>query len=158
MNIPFIDIKNIFSNEGLDYIRKIVDNNIVCAFDFEKNEIKDIYNLLGSQLSKFVKNISIISIKKVCEYLVDKLVPYFFGNNPRKDEYIRTYLHVACMYDRIASNEALIEPSWGETLKRERKADFNFLVELFEEVNGFISIKVPKGELYYFLNSLPDRK
>lgn len=158
VNIPFIDIKNIFSNEGLDYIRKIVDNNIVCTFDFEKNEVKDVYNLLGSQLSKFVKNIQIILIKEVCEHIVDKLVPYFFGNNPRKDEYIRAYLHVACMYDRIASNEALIEPSWGETLKRERKADFNFLVELFEEVNEFISIKVPKGELYYFLNSLPDRK
>ena len=111
--------------------------------------------MLYEQVRKFLKVLSASQVADYCIMVVNSIGDRFFAGEFAVDSVVRTYLHTACMLDRIAAGEALKEPDWGKKIREERAADFKLLQEILQQNSGSWHREIPLGEICYFLSSIP---
>lgn len=155
-DIPYINVSELFLSEGLKKIETLI---IEQTGDIKNNgfdeQHKDLYQILREQLNKFLKSLSAQDVDGCCEEIVEKIADYFFKQQISQDTIVRLYLHLACMFDRIYSNEALKEPEWSFDLKKSRQKEFEFLKRTISHESKKLHLDISEGELCYLLNSLP---
>jgi len=156
-NIPFVPVSELFMESGFTRIRELLqkkkDNE-----DFEDistRKYADTYKLLATQIDKFVKTLPKQKVAACCMNVVDQISEMFFRGELGEDGVVRTYLHAACMFDRVYLGEALIEPQWGKKIQQERAMDFKCLQKILSVSSAKLFLEIPVGEICYFLSSLP---
>ncbi|SEJ29662.1 Transcriptional regulator containing an AAA-type ATPase domain and a DNA-binding domain [Propionispira arboris] len=156
-DIPFVHIGSLFVDGGMTIIRNLLQQENAAVLDTPVSirRYEDVYKLLAGQLSKFVKSLPVAEVSSCCERLVEKIDCEFFMGVMEQDGIIRTYLHAACMFDRIHAGEALQDPDWSGKIQRERAKDFQRLRKFVQGCGAKMSLQIPDGELCYFLSSLP---
>ncbi|WP_196604069.1 sigma-54-dependent transcriptional regulator [Pectinatus haikarae] len=153
--VPFINIGDLFLPEGLSKVRKILSDKQAAGTRLLSKQYKELYQILREQINKFAASLPPEKVADCCEKIVEKIAAHFFVQQIAQDSIVRIYLHLACMFDRVNSNQALKEPDWGAELKISRQNDFSFLEKLINAHTKNLLLIVPSGEIYYFLNSLP---
>lgn len=123
----------------------------------EKWEQRDIYEQLSSQIGKFLKVLPSKQVHEYCISVVQQVSKHFFNEALSSDGIVRTYLHTACMLDRVYADEPLDEPYWGQQFKTDRQEDFQQLQDIFASIHTIFTKKIPDGEICYFLNSIPSK-
>ena len=157
--VPFLHVSELFSDDGLNKIARIIEKP--CPFPGIKEKQQETcgteatYELLAGQLGKFLKSLPPERVCDVCKNLVEKIAAYFFRETIEQDAVIRIYLHAACMFDRVHVKESLLEPAWADSLRKERPEDFSYLKKVIATAALTLQMEVPDGEIYYFLSSLP---
>lgn len=134
-----------------------VQENIESMSAASEWEQRDIFEQLSSQIGKFLKVLSPKPVNEYCVAVVRQVSRHFFHESLSSDGIVRTYLHTACMLDRIYGGEPLDEPHWGAQLKADRQEDFRRLQEIFTSIHTIFTKKIPDGEICYFLNSIPSQ-
>ncbi|MBU2703782.1 transcriptional regulator with AAA-type ATPase domain/transcriptional regulatory protein LevR [Sporomusaceae bacterium BoRhaA] len=157
-HVPFVPVSELFEHGGIDRIKELLQKkygveNI--SQDLKVRKYRDTYKLLETQLNKFVKALSIEQVASCCMELVDAVSEHFFAGEMEEDCVVRTYLHAACMFDRIHAKEALQEPQWSLKIQQEREKDFKCLKQIVSVCGAKLSLQIPTGEICYFLGSLP---
>ncbi len=157
-HVPFIPVSEIFEHGGINRIKTFLrtayeDGEMPGAVKVGK--YSDTYKLLETQLSKFVKALPVNKVAHCCIELVDAIAEQFFAGVMEEDCVVRTYLHAACMFDRVHAKEALQEPVWSLKIQQERERDFKCLQQIVAACGAKLVLDVPVGEICYFLGSLP---
>lgn len=166
MDDPHIDRIPFFSASGL--FDESVLRKIAAILEGEKEDSaamnvsaewkqRDIYEQLSSQIGKFLKVLPSKPVNEYCVAVVQQVSKHFFNEALSSDGIVRTYLHTACMLDRIYADEPLDEPHWGHQLKNDRHEDFHQLQEIFSSIHTIFTKRIPDGEICYFLNSIPSK-
>lgn len=154
--IPFVHVGDLLVSEGMEKLQRVLQswkNAPQGIHKFRKYE--ETYKLLEEQLGKFVKSLPLKEVARQCTELVERIADSFFEGSMEPDGIIRTYLHAACMFDRIHTKEALLEPQWSFQIQKERERDFTCLQKIVTDCGAKLSLQIPIGELCYFLRSLP---
>lgn len=157
-HVPFIPVSEIFEHGGIKRIKTLLKTAYDAGKMLEDVKVEkhsDTYKLLETQLSKFVKALPVNKVARCCIELVDAIAEEFFDGAMEEDCVVRTYLHAACMFDRIHAQEALREPAWSLKIQQERERDFKCLQQIVATCGAKLSLDVPIGEICYFLGSLP---
>jgi len=155
--LPFVPVSELFTEQGLEHIRWLLLEDALDEAPAVPSDGKyaATYQLLAAQLDKFVKNLPVRQVADCCVKTVDRIAECFFQGTLEEDGVVRTYLHTACMLDRICAGEALLEPQWGKALRQERAKDFECLQQILLQSAQRLSLAIPDGEVCYFLGSLP---
>jgi len=156
-NIPFVPVSELFMESGFTRIRELLQKkkNNEDFEDISTRKYADTYKLLATQIDKFVKTLPKQKVAACCMNVVDQISEMFFRGELGEDGVVRTYLHAACMFDRVYLGEALIEPQWGKKIQQERAMDFKCLQKILSVSSAKLFLDIPVGEICYFLSSLP---
>lgn len=157
-SVPFMHVTELFAPRGIQKIHALLSQERKQPDQARNNEcsIKEAFELIDGQLTKFVKALPIDKVRLCCEELVETIGKKLYRGCLPKDALVRIYLHAACMFDRINEGEALHVPEWSDQIQKERPEEYQQLKQILSDIAEKIVMEVPDSEIYYFLSSLPD--
>lgn len=159
-SVPFVHVSELLTPAGIRHVGFLLSQapNGERRADGNQAEIKEAFALLDGQLNKFVKALPTDKVRPCCEALVQEIGKVLFTGCLPKDALVRTYLHAACMFDRIKAGAALQTPEWSGRLQAKRQEDFRRLKQILFDAGKNLMLEVPDSEICYFLSALPDRE
>jgi len=110
---------------------------------------------LAREVHRFCPSLAPEAASRACEALVARIEGQIYRSELKPDLAVRVYLHAASMLDRLATGNPLMMPAWGESLRKQRPEEYRLLDEILTDVCEEIGLKVPAGEVCYFLVTLP---
>lgn len=154
--VPFFPASALFDETILQKMIAQLHESIASKNSYTAaEEVPHIFSQLASQIGKFLKTLPAEPVSNYCFIAVQRISDDFFHGELSSDGIVRTYLHIACMLDRIYAGEPLNVPNWGAKLQESRKKDFQQLREIFSSIKSELAREIPLGELCYFVSSLP---
>jgi len=154
--IPFVNTCEILTSEGLRRVSSLLKSTLNSGDSVASVSGHSWRDRLKENLGRFVSHIPANTAAELCDVFLDRLQKEVYRVELSTDVAVRTYLHAACMFDRLARGDALPTPPWGNDLRWKRAEFFNEMYMLLEEVAGLEGLTVSEGEVCYFVSTLPD--
>lgn len=154
--VPFIPISQVFQSDGwqrLEFLLRGWDD-VKPASTVSSSRQRHL-DCLGREVHRFCPSLSPEIASRACEEMLSRIEGQIYRSEVSPDLAVRVYLHAASMLDRLATGNPLMMPSWGEKLREQRRSEYSMLEDILTDVCEGVGLKVPAGEVCYFLVTLP---
>ncbi|MGO5023061.1 sigma 54-interacting transcriptional regulator [Lawsonibacter sp. LCP25S3_G6] len=160
-NVPFLEMSKVLTNQGLSEIdltlRGWTNRQVPSELSGRELTRKEVIALINSRIQTFAPSLDSDLLITQCGYILRKIESRICQTELSVTALTRVYLHIICMFERLATGEALPLSEATELVKNNRREDFNLLYSITTSVAYQLKIRMLESEVCYLLIILPER-
>ncbi|MFB2022229.1 sigma 54-interacting transcriptional regulator [Pseudoflavonifractor sp. P01025] len=160
-NVPFLEMSKVLTNQGLSEIdltlRGWNDRQVPPELSNRELSRKEVIALINSRIQNFAPSLDADQLIAQCGYILREIENRICQTQLSVTALTRVYLHIICMFDRLATGEVLPLSEATELVKTNRREDFNLLYSVTTSAAYRLKIRMLESEVCYLLIVLPER-
>lgn len=160
-NVPFLEMSKVLTNQGLSEIDLILrgwnSRHMPSEVSNGEPSRKEVIMMINSRIQNFAPSLDADQLIAQCGYILREIEGKICQTQLPVTALTRVYLHMICMFDRLATGDALPLSEATELVKTNRREEFNLLYSVTTSAAYRLKIRMLESEVCYLLSILPGR-